>query len=294
MSALAPARPRGHRDVRQYSNQRIAAGGSPPAASAKAPSPHTPDERHDAFAALASHARYQILDALASRPKTIKELTQELRLHRITVRYHLTFLLREGFVEEAPVLRRGKAGRPASLYQTARHASIPGFPVRHFELIAQAALAALLEALGEGDARHRLYDKGKALGAGVVRGIAATKNVKKWTPSAFDEHVLRGSYREMGVSTEVLAASANTIEYRAFSCPFLELAEQMPDVVCDALDSGFHDGMDEALGGALTTRRMCMGHGDLYCEYVVNWPPPRSVPGKGPETPAAPKKGAGA
>jgi predicted ArsR family transcriptional regulator len=228
-------------------------------------------ENHEAFAALASHARYQILDALSAHPKTIRELTKELGVHRLTLRYHLGFLLSEGFVEEVPATHQGKAGRPPAYYRTARHAMIPGFPPRRFEFIAQASLSALLEALGEGDARQRLYTKGKTVGAGVVRGIAAQKGVSMWTPALFDEHILKGSYREMGVSTEVLAATPSSIEYRAYGCPFLELAEQMPDVVCDALDAGFHDGIDEAVGGASTVRRRCLGHGDLFCEYTVTW-----------------------
>lgn len=245
-------------------------------------------ENHEAFAALASHARYQILDALAVHPKTIRDLSKELGVHRLTLRYHLGFLLSEGFVEEAPATHQGKAGRPPAYYRTARHALIPGFPPRRFEFIAQASLAALLEALGEGDARQRLYDKGKTVGAGVVRGIAAQKAVSKWTPASFDEHILKGCYREMGVSTEVLAATARSIEYRAYGCPFLELAEQMPDVVCDALDTGFHDGVDEALGQVTTVRRRCMGHGDPFCEYAVTWASKRTRPAAapGPKAPA--------
>jgi predicted ArsR family transcriptional regulator len=290
MAALATTELRGRMDHPHPPQSGSAVRASPSAHPGPERLAQIPGERHDAFAALASHARYQILDALATRPKTIKELTEELRLHRITLRYHIAFLLREGFVEEAPTLRRGQAGRPAARYQTARHAGIPGFPARHFEVIAQAALAALLDALGESDARRRLYLKGKNLGVGLVRGIAATKNVKKWTPAAFDEHILRGSYRDMGVSSEVLAANARSIEYRTYSCPFLELAEQMPDLVCDALDAGFHDGMDEALGGARTSRRMCLGHGDLYCEYAVTWASRRAPPSRGPGTAPAPEK----
>ncbi len=229
--------------------------------------------------ALASHARFEILDALTPGPRTIRELSLILKRHRVTLRYHLGFLLAEGLVEELPEDPHGRKGRPAVRYRVARHARIPGFPPRRFEFIAQAALASLLDALGSGDASLRLHAKGKEMGLGVIRGIAAFKHVRKWTPATFDEHILKGSYREMGVSTEVIASGPRSIEYRAYGCPFLELAEQMPDVVCDALDRGFHDGMDEALGGASTERRMCMGHGDLFCEYVVSWPRKSASPG---------------
>lgn len=223
------------------------------------------------FAALASHVRYDLLQALTTDAKTVRELTQELRLHRLTIRYHINFLLREGLIEELHGARPGTAGRPPVLYRTSRHARVPGFPPRRFELIAQTALATLLDALGQGDARARLFAKGKQVGAMSVKALGEAKGVKRWTPDAYDQHMLKGSYREMGVTTEVLSKSADEIHYRAFGCPFLELAEQMPEVVCDALDSGFHAGVTSGLGDVKNTRVRCMGHGDPFCEYILVW-----------------------
>jgi predicted ArsR family transcriptional regulator len=233
-----------------------------------------------------------ILQAITMSPKSIRDLAQELGVHRLTLRYHLNFLLREGFIEEVPAQHLGHAGRPPSLYRISRHARIPGFPPRRFEFIAQAALTSLLEALGDRDAKQRLYDKGRQVGIATIDGIAAAKGVKKWTPAAFEEHVLHGAYRDMGVSTQVLSSTAKSIEYRAYGCPFLELAEQMPDLVCNAMDQGFHDGVDEGLGKVSTERRHCMGHGDMFCEYKLDWetrrrprgplatdPPPKAAPG---------------
>jgi len=244
------------------------------------------------FAVLASHVRYDILQALTVNPKTVRELTQELRMHRLTVRYHINFLLREGLVEEVHGSRPGTAGRPPVLYRTSRHARVPGFPPRRFELIAQSALATLLEALGQGDARARLFAKGKQVGSMSIKALGEANGVKRWTPDAYDQHMLKGSYREMGVTTEVLRKSSNEIHYRAFGCPFLELAEQMPEVVCDALDNGFHAGVTDGLGAVQTTRLRCMGHGDPFCEYVLTWQKGKraKAPSAGGGKPALPKQ----
>lgn len=229
------------------------------------------------FAVLASHVRYDILQSLSARAKTIRELTQELRMHRLTIRYHINFLLREGLIEELHSPRAGTSGRPPVLYRTSRHARVPGYPPRRFEIIAQAALSTLLEALGQGDAQARLAKKGKEFGSMTVKALAAANGLKRWTPDTFDQHMLKGMYRQMGVTTEVLSKSKDEIQYRAFGCPFLELAEQMPEVVCNALDKGFHDGISQELGDAKTVRLRCMGHGDPFCEYAVTWPKRRKL-----------------
>ncbi len=264
----------------------------PPSAAPRTPPSGSPSKAPNGFAVLASHVRYDILQALTMDAKTIRDLTQELHLHRLTVRYHINFLLREGLVEEVHGARAGAAGRPPVLYRTSRHARVPGFPPRRFEIIAQTALATLLEALGQGDARARLFEKGKQVGSMSVKALAEAKGVKRWTPDAYDEHMLKGSYREMGVTTEVLSKSSDEIHYRAFGCPFLELAEQMPEVVCDSLDNGFHSGVNAALGNVKTTRLRCMGHGDPFCEYVLVWQKGQKSKA-GPRAQASlPKKGA--
>src|SRR3989304_58185 len=65
-------------------------------------------------AAFASSARLQILEAVTTRGMTILELTQPLRRHRATVRYHLARLLQEGLVEgtRGPRPRRGGGAPP--------------------------------------------------------------------------------------------------------------------------------------------------------------------------------------
>ncbi len=194
-----------------------------------------------------------------------------MRLHRLTLRYHVGYLRTQGFVEEVmPPAPRG-AGRPATLYRASRHAKVSGFPQRHFELLGQLALESLVEAIGAGAASGTLRTKGAAMGRQVVRELAAKGGVRRWSPEAFERFVVNGLFRDFGIPTEVVSRSPKGLTYRSFGCPFLELAERMPELVCNSLDRGFHEGVDRAMGGASTERVACMGHGDPFCEYNMTW-----------------------
>lgn len=223
------------------------------------------------FSALGNPARMRILNLLATQEKTVSELAREMQLHPSTLRYHLGQLLRQGLIEEVVPVGPRHVGRPATLYRLSRSAHIPGYPQRHFELLGQLALEALGEAVGERSASTYLIERGRKAGRGIIRDFAARARVDRWTPDAFERFVLGGLFRDFGIPTEVLSKSPKRLRYRAFSCPFLEVAERMPDLVCDSLDRGFHRGIDEALGGVRTERLACMGHGAPFCEYVLVW-----------------------
>ncbi|HKZ49140.1 MAG TPA: ArsR family transcriptional regulator [Thermoplasmata archaeon] len=226
------------------------------------------------FNALGSRARLQILSSLASGEKTIAELAKELQAHRITVRYHVNQLLNQGLVEETRGPSSGHAGRPPIRYRPVQHARVEGFPPRKYEFLGKIALETLRETLGDRRCTDRLREKGAQNGRAMMTRVAEAHEVRKWTPEAFQRLVLEGAFREQGASVQVLSRTPRDIVYRASGCPFLELAESMPDLVCEGLDSGFHLGMDEVLGSE-TERLTCMAHGAPYCEYRMTWPAKR-------------------
>jgi len=237
------------------------------------PSLDVPAARVDrrAFATLAGGVRLQVLEALTSRPLSVGELARTLRRHRATVQYHLGFLLREGLVEEVPSVPSRKIGRPAVLYRASRHGVVPGFPRRHYEILADVALRLVVEELGPKKAAALLRARGVEIGQGMLGSVASKAQVSEWTPDSFQRHFIGDAMAQFGVATEVLSCTSRRIEFRAFSCPFLEAAEAMPDIVCDALDEGFHEGIDRGLGRVRTERITCMGHGAAYCEYRMTW-----------------------
>lgn len=229
------------------------------------------DEDARTFSALGSAVRMRILSSIATREKSIAQIARELGLNRVTLRYHLGYLKNQGLIEEAtPAGPRG-VGRPATLYRASKHAHVSGFPRRRFELLGQLALEALAQAVGNEKASQYLRMKGAEAGKAMIAELGASAKVERWTPEAFERFVLRGLFRDFGIPIEVLSKSSLSLTYRAFDCPFLELAEKMPGLVCNSLDKGFHSGIDEALGGVRTERLACMGHGDPYCEYRVTW-----------------------
>jgi len=230
-----------------------------------------------AFAAIGNRVRMAILSQLSAQEKSVAELTEALGLHRLTVRYHLAFLLQNGLVEEVAPTKHGQVGRPAALYRASRQARLPGFPPRHYEVLAQVTLKALVDEIGTEGAVERLEAQGRAFGKRMIEQVHDEKKVRRWTPETFREAVLQGLFKEFGVESQVLGETKDALHYRSFTCPFLEMAQQMPGLVCDALDSGMHRGIDDALGVVTTERRACMGHGDPFCEYQLRWRAPRTA-----------------
>ncbi|MBI4392919.1 MAG: ArsR family transcriptional regulator [Euryarchaeota archaeon] len=228
-------------------------------------------EEAGSFSALASQIRLDMLLSLSREPKTLLELSGEFGLHRLTLRHHLETLMAEALVEAVSTRRKGTVGRPPVLYRTVRRAHVDGYPPRHFEIFARAALDSLVEHLGDGKATETLRRRGVAMGKQMIGDAAAREGVSEWTPGSFQKVVLDKLYKDFGIPTETIAASDDAIEYRAFGCPFLELATEKPEAVCNGLDRGFHEGVDAALGNVETVRRTCMGHGDAYCEYALKW-----------------------
>lgn len=231
-----------------------------------------------------SGARRKILNALLVSERTIPELSELLGFHPATVRYHLGVLVHHGAVEEQIAEARGGRGRPATRYRISRHAYVAGFPPRHYELLAEVALRTLLEVEGLSSAR-RLRGQGARLGNSMVEEAAKQGEIPRWSPEEFERRILGDLYGRFGVVTEVTDRREDALTYRSLTCPFLELAERIPILVCDALDLGFHDGVDQAVGGK-TRRLACMGHGDSFCEYRTSWTPTSSETG-GPPTAGA-------
>ena len=233
--------------------------------------PQSPSGDARRFDALGSDVRNRVLEFLSKGEATVLQIAAGVHANPATLRYHLGLLLREGLVEEIRPHSQGSRGRPAILYRTTRRAVVPGFPERHFDMLALAAIQTLVEASGGREAARRLSKKGAEVGRTMVESVAAQDAVGRWSPESFERLVLQGLFPAFGVSCKVLSRGPDSLTYRSFTCPFLELAEKIPEYVCDAMDTGFHEGIDRSVG-AVTTRVACMGHGDSHCEYAMSWP----------------------
>ena len=221
--------------------------------------------------ALASRPRARILELLGVRPMSVAELERELHHPRVTLRYHLSVLLGQGLVEEVETPGTRRVGRPPKRFRAARKQAIPGYPLRRYDLLGEIALEVFVKEVGEARALKLLRRKGQEIGELMVQGVAAERGVTRWTPEAFERHVLEGLYRSQGSAVDVTSRTGKEITYRSSHCPFLELAEKHPHIVCDALDAGYHEGVDRGLGGVRTERIACMVHDSPYCEYRMSW-----------------------
>jgi len=177
--------------------------------------------------ALADPTRVRILDLLRSAhsPSTVTDLAAPLGLHPNTVRSHLQLLDEAELVVSIPE-RTGVRGRPALRFSAA-----PPETEQEHALLA-ASLVSALEPLPDG--------AGIAEAAGRSWGVVAVERLQPdcdLDDGACIEHVAT-FLRRRGFAPE---RTENELVMNR--CPFRELAERYPRVVCS-----FHAGL---IGGAL-------------------------------------------
>lgn len=189
--------------------------------------------------ALGDETRYAMYRELASStaPLSALDLAERLGLHANTVRLHLDRLREAGLVEVEAV-HRGTVGRPQHLYFLA-----PGAPGLGFDPPAHALLAALLASLAE----QVGADADDAADAGHAWGIEAGKR----TRSRSCLNALESELARLGFEPAVDAADgeyegATRIDF--LHCPFRELAEAYPELVCN-LHRGLCEGVVDRVGG---------------------------------------------
>jgi predicted ArsR family transcriptional regulator len=111
--------------------------------------PPRSDDLERLVAALQDSTRRRILLALVhdGRPHTIDEVSELVDVHRTVAFTHLERLAGLGYVEKSQ--RRGRLGKPASLYAARVDMVSITYPARHFVTLA-TILASSLSALGDG------------------------------------------------------------------------------------------------------------------------------------------------
>jgi len=213
-------------------------------------------DRLTVFKALGDDTRYALYAELVSSrvPLSTSDLARRLGLHPNTVRPHLERMRDAGLlrVESAS---SGAVGRPRHRYTPA-----PGAPGVGLDPPAYQALAGLLaevvsarsseaalspsqsaRAVGRGEGR-RMAAAGSKTGAGPKSGAAPKRRAR---PACVE--ALRSAMERMGFEPEV-ELSTGRAEMVFAHCPFRELAEAHPDVVCE-LHRGIAEGVVELAGG---------------------------------------------
>jgi predicted ArsR family transcriptional regulator len=211
--------------------------------------------------ALGDNTRYAIYRELArsAQPLSTAELANSLQLHPNTVRAHLERLRAVGILQVATdkqtatgmqmaAGRKNAVGRPQHRYMlspSARNFSLEAAPWR--DLARGLLTAASSGGLGADDLRA----------AGAAQGIDdALRHVEALhdtdVPSTLE--ALRADQSRMGFDPGISTnGDATTVTFT--SCPFRDLAESQPDLVC-----GLHCGMVEGFVGQLGGQRVTEFH----------------------------------
>jgi predicted ArsR family transcriptional regulator len=185
--------------------------------------------------ALGDETRYAMYEELARSTAALSanDLAEALGIHANTVRLHLERLREVGLVDVEAV-HRGTVGRPQHLYFLSA-----GAPGLGFDPPAHALLAGLLAALAE----RVGADAAEAAETGRVWGGEAGKR----TRSRSCLGALEAELAKLGFEPALEADSATgRIEF--LHCPFRELAEAYPELVCN-LHRGLCEGLVDAVGG---------------------------------------------
>ena len=188
------------------------------------------------FKALGDDTRFAIYQELgrSAAPLSASDLAERLSLHPNTVRPHLDRMREAGLVEVEPI-HRGTVGRPQLRYSLA-----PGAPGLGFDPPAHTLLAGLLAALAE------------QLGGD---GLDASNLGRRWGTDASGRRqsgrgclaALVAELDRLGfdpVESELGGGGPSTRRVRVdfLHCPFRELAEAYPELVC-SLHRGIVEGV---------------------------------------------------
>ena len=192
------------------------------------------------FKALGDNTRYAIYLELArsALPLSTADIAEALELHPNTVRPHLERMREVGLLE-LDADSRGTVGRPQHRWSVAPDAPSLGLEPSAFRLLAQlvcsvAARAAISE------------DEIAEVGRGHGRTLALGAR------SASCAEVLAEQLAELGFDPATVT-DGDGITVAFTRCPFRELAEVFPEVVCH-LHRGMVDGIVDVVGGARVRR----------------------------------------
>jgi predicted ArsR family transcriptional regulator len=188
--------------------------------------------------ALGDETRYAMYEELARSTAALSanDLAERLGIHANTVRLHLERLREVGLVDVEAV-HRGTVGRPQHLYFLSA-----GAPGLGFDPPAHALLAGLLAALAErvGADADEATETGRVWGAEAGRRTRAKDCLR----------ALEGELGRLGFepAVEPDGAAGATARIEFLHCPFRELAEAYPELVCN-LHRGLCEGVVDSVGG---------------------------------------------
>ncbi|MCU1450319.1 MAG: putative ArsR family transcriptional regulator [Acidimicrobiales bacterium] len=196
-----------------------------------------PQARLAVLKALGDNTRYAIYLELARSPspRSTIDIAETLGLHPNTVRPHLERMREVGLLD-VEVENRGSVGRPQHRYSIAADAPSLGLEPAAFPLLSRLlADAAAGAGVSGDDAAAASREQGRTMAGQAARGATCAVALTR----ALDE-----------LGFDPATASDGELTTIAFThCPYRELAEAHPEVICH-LHRGLVEGFVEEHGGA--------------------------------------------
>jgi len=225
----------------------------------------------EAYRALSSKSRLDILKLLSKKPMSVEEMAQRLNLQPITIRHHLQSLAEAGFIE-AYEERAGSVGRPKIHFKTVKEPPIVSYPKRRYLMLSNFIVSTLRYVLGEDQAKKILKKAGQEMGENTAKRLESEHEIKDWSIKSYEDFFIKDYLEKVGAEPEIIEVNDKKITYRLHNCLFFEMAVKMPEIMCDVLHEGFHEGLAKAMGKNVNVDRLtCMSKGDPYCEHSCQW-----------------------
>jgi predicted ArsR family transcriptional regulator len=194
--------------------------------------------RLDLLKALGDNTRYAIYLELARSPRPLAtaDVAEQLGLHPNTVRPHLERMREVGLLDVRTEVRSG-VGRPQHLYSISSDAPSLGLEPPTFPMLAQMLVSLAARAGANGD-------DAAEVGREQGRLDALTR-----TDAASCLEALVAQLDSLGFDPAVEGTDDGEVAVVAFAhCPFRELAEAHPELVC-SLHRGLVEGFVGGFGG---------------------------------------------
>ena len=200
-------------------------------------------ERLPVFKALGDNTRYAIYleVARAELPRTTSEIADALDLHANTVRPHLE-RMRDAGLLVVETTARGQVGRPQHRWSLAPDAPSLGLEPSAFRLLARLVVEVAASAGVEEE---------WIAAVGREHGAALAPSPRRASHSGCVSAV-EAAMAELGFDP-VVGEDGGVVTVAFARCPFREVAEAFPDVVCP-LHRGIVEGVAEAAGGGRVQR----------------------------------------
>jgi predicted ArsR family transcriptional regulator len=222
----------------------------------------------EAYRALSSKSRLEILKLLYTRPLSVDELAEKLGLQPITIRHHLQSLEEAGFIEPFEE-RMGSVGRPKLYYRIIKEPPLLSFPKRRYLTLSNFVINTLQFVLGANRAKKLLWKTGLEMGKNTIKRLESENHIREWSLKMYEKFFIKDYLEDAGAEPEIIELNENKIVYRLHNCLFFELAVRMPEIMCETLHRSFHEGVSSAMGKKFKISRLtCMAKGDPYCEHV--------------------------